>query len=299
MAKNEGALDESAEWFLDHLRVQRGASAHTVEAYRRDIESASEFFARSGLSCWSDLTPQAVTRFQASLGPPTAPATAQRRMSALRSFLKFLKKQGEGPAMDLPSTGGFRKRKAIPRALSAAQLESLLAVPDVAKPDGLRDRALLELVYGAGLRVSEALGLTFSDVDLDSLFVRVTGKRGKARVVPLPRATAGWIERYIDAGRPRLVRRPSSLLFLSARGLPLRRTTFALRLKDYSRAAGLGTIGPHVLRHTYAVHLLRGGADLRAVQELLGHASLSSTQVYTQLDMEEVRKAHRLAHPRG
>lgn len=294
-----GPLNEYVEWFLDHLKVQRGASEHTVAAYAKDLEFASRRLVREGVTRWEGLTPEAVARLQRSLGPPTSPATAQRRMSALRSFLKFLKRQGCGPPMDLPSTGGFKKPRALPKALPVESMAALLEAPDISTPLGLRDRALLELIYGAGLRVSEACGLRLQELDLDGRSVRVTGKRGKTRWVPLPPETASWLERYLRDGRPRLLRTPLAELFVSARGLRLRRTTLAAKLKALTRQAGLpDDTSPHTLRHTYAVHLLKGGADLRVVQELLGHASIATTQVYTQLDVDEVRRRYLAAHPR-
>ncbi|MFQ3586924.1 MAG: tyrosine recombinase [Fimbriimonadaceae bacterium] len=293
-------MTEPIEEFLDHLLVQRGASGHTVAAYRNDLEGAARFFEPTGLTDWSRLGQAELIAYQASLGPPMARTTAQRKLSALRSFLKHLKKRGTGPAIDLPSTGGLRKPKSLPKSLTLDQIEALLAAPDLAEPAGLRDRAAMELIYGAGLRISEAVGLRMEEVDLDQGALRVTGKRGKTRWVPMPEVTVAWLKRYLESGRPALVRRPTALVFLSDRGLPWRRTTVGLRLGRYARQAGLPAgVSPHTLRHTYAVHLLKGGADLRAVQELLGHESIATTQVYTQLDLDAVRKAYRKAHPRA
>jgi integrase/recombinase XerD len=293
------ALTEEIDWFLDHLRVERGASPHTVAAYRNDLLRAAEFFERQGVDGWTKLEAPHLSRYEAALGPPLARSTAQRRMSSLRSLLKFLKRNGEGPAADLPSTGGFKKAARLPKALPIEDLRKLLEAPDLATPKGLRDRALMELIYGAGLRVSEAVELSRDALDLDEGSVRVTGKRGKTRRVPLPAGTCAWVRRYLEHARPLLAKRPSSLVLLSDRGAALRRQVAHAALARYSRLAGLPEeIGPHVLRHTYAVHLLKGGADLRVVQELLGHESVATTQVYTGLDMEEVRRKYRAAHPR-
>ena len=295
-----GGLEEGIEWFLDYLRVHRGASPHTVDAYRTDLFDSARFFGRLGLRDWSALSGEWIPRYRNTLGRPLASTTAQRRMSALRSFLKFLKRNQAGPKLDLPDTGGFRKPKILPKALSKAQLEALLEAPEIADPLGLRDRALLEIIYGTGLRISEAVELKLAELDLDRRAVRVTGKRGKTRWVPMPSQTADWMARYLREARPHLLRQPSGLVFLSARGLPLRRTTVAFKLKEYARRAGLPEpASPHTLRHTYAVHLLQGGADLRAVQELLGHESVATTQVYTQLDLAEVREKYRKSHPRS
>lgn len=290
---------EDVEWFLDALRVERGASAHTVAAYANDLAAAAGFFVSLGRQDWSKLTAPDLTQYQTWLGTPGKVTTWRRRMSSLRSLLKFLKRHGKGPEVELPSLSGARLPKRLPKALTLEQLERLLSAPDLGQPAGLRDRALMELVFGAGLRVSEACGLTQSELDLDSAALRVTGKRGKTRFVPLPALTLPWIERYLVESRPHLARRPVGELFLDGHGRPLSRSMAYRILEKHARAAGLESkVGPHVLRHTYAVHLLKGGADLRAVQELLGHASVSTTQVYTQLDMEEVRRKYAAAHPR-
>lgn len=293
------ALTVQLEEFLDFLRMERGASAHTISAYRNDLTRATEFFRGLGLAKWDRLDTEQVFRYQATLVNPVSTATAQRRMSSLRSFLKFLKRRNQGPEGDLPSTGGFRKPKRLPKALSSELLERLLDAPDLGKPRGLRDRALMELIYGAGLRISEALGLGLAELDLIEGAVRVTGKRGKTRWCPLPVGTMHWLKLYLEQGRPALLKRASGLVILSDHGRALCRQTAYAKLGQYARMAGIESkIGPHTLRHTYAVHLLKGGADLRAVQELLGHESIATTQVYTHLDMEQVKRAYERAHPR-
>lgn len=299
MEADGNALTEVVEWFLDHLRVEKGASEHTITAYNSDLGKAAEFFHGLGVGSWRDIEANHQFRYEASLGPGIARATAQRRISALRSFLKFLKKNGEGPASDLPSTGGFRKPKTLPKALPMEQIQSLLGLPDLSKPQGIRDRALMELIYGAGLRVSEAVELETSRLELEARNVQVLGKRGKVRRVPLPVETAAWLDRYLREGRPLLAKRAGARVLLSDTGKNLLRQTAYDILEKYAKRAGLpvGT-SPHTLRHTYAVHLLKGGADLRAVQELLGHESIATTQVYTQLDIDEVRNVYRKAHPR-
>ncbi len=238
-------------------------------------------------------------RFQASLGA-TKPTTMMRRTSSLRSLLKFLKKNGQGPEAELPSTTGVRKPKRLPKALTLQELADLLNAPDLAKPEGVRDRALMELVYGAGLRVTEAVELRMEELDLDTAAFRVTGKRGKTRWLPLPRFTIPWIEKYLGEARPKLAKKPMAQVFVGTRGGKLSRQNAYMVLQKHAHAAGIKKkLSPHVLRHTYAVHLLQGGADLRAVQELLGHSSISTTQVYTQLDMEQVKIKYRKAHPRA
>lgn len=292
------ALNDGIEEFLDHLRADRGASEHTVAAYRNDLGQAAVFFASLNVASWDVLDAPLIHRFQSTLRPPMAVSTAQRRLSALRSLLKFLRRRFGGTG-ELPSTGGFRKPKTLPKALALADLERLLNTPDLSTPTGVRDRAMMELIYGAGLRVSEAVGLEISAYDAQEGAVRVTGKRGKTRWVPLPAGTCEWLDRYLAGARSALVRKPTSLILVSDRGLPWCRQTVYNRLERIARAAGIEAhVSPHILRHTYAVHLLKGGADLRAVQELLGHESIATTQVYTQLDLAEVQRAYRKAHPR-
>ena len=292
-------LGDEIEWFLDHLRVEKGASEHTIQAYSLDLERAAGFFHLLGIPAWKDLQPANLLGYESSLGPGIARTTAQRRISALRSFLKFLKRNNVGPTVDLPSAGGFKKPKTLPKALRVEQMVALLGLPDVTKPPGIRDRALMELIYGAGLRVSEAVELEMGKLDLEERTVQVLGKRGKVRRTPLPQETVQWLSRYLTDGRPHLVKLASARVFISDKGHNLLRQTAYDILEKYAVRAGLpdGT-SPHTLRHTYAVHLLKGGADLRAVQELLGHASIATTQVYTQLDMDQVRSTYKSAHPR-
>lgn len=299
MEAQREALNEAIEWFLDHLKVERGASEHTVSAYHNDLSRALEFLVAHGLTDWRALSAAQLLAYESSLGPPLRRTTALRRVSSMRSFLKFLKRNHEGPTIDLPKTGGFRKPKTLPKALTEPKLDALAAMPDVSTPSGLRDRALIELVYGAGLRISECVNLDREALDLDEGSVRVTGKRQKVRLVPLPASTVEWLRRYLTEARPLLVRYPSGRVFISDTGLNLRREVAYVLIRRYSASAGLPEgVSPHTLRHTYAVHLIHGGADLRAVQELLGHESVATTQVYTQLDLEEVRKKYEQAHPR-
>lgn len=299
MEEKSEALEESIAWFLDHLRMEKGASKHTVMAYENDLKGALVFLTAHGLRDWNGLNPELVSKYQSTLGPPLAVATAQRRMSSLRSFLKFLKVNHAGYEGELPSTGGYRKPKRLPKALPIQVLENLLAVPDLSKPAGLRDRAILELIYGAGLRISEAVELTMECYDRENKALRVTGKRGKTRWIPLPNVTAEWLEKYLSSARHMLIRKPTGLVFIADRGKPLMRQAVYIKLAKFAKLAGIPDhIGPHTLRHTYAVHLLKGGADLRSVQELLGHESIVTTQVYTQLDTEELRRKYGIAHPR-
>ncbi|MBL8088627.1 MAG: tyrosine recombinase [Chthonomonas sp.] len=296
MEANED-LNLVIEEFLDEFRHERGVSENTILAYRNDLTIAAQLFETAGLERWADLDAARILQFERSLGAPLAPTTAARRLSALRSLLKYLQRR-RGIAIEMPETGQRKNRRPVPKALSVDDCNRLLESADLSTPSGLRDRALLELLYGAGLRISEAVTLPISAIDRESVTLRVHGKRNKTRLIPIPGETLEWIERYLRDARPRLVKKPREEVLLSDRGLQMRRTTAFANLERLSVRAGLPPVSPHDLRHTYAVHLLKGGADLRAVQELLGHESISTTQIYTQLDMDEVRRKYAKAHPR-
>lgn len=290
---------EAVEWFLDHQRVQRGASDHTILAYQNDLAAFSDLATQNGVHQWRDLQTAHLLAYEATLAPPMARSTAQRKLSALRSFLKFMRKNGE-LEIELPSTGGFSRARRVPKALEKTDVERLMEAIEIESPGGIRDRAFFELIYGAGLRVSEAVDLPMSSVDLIEGMLRVTGKREKTRMVPLPEATRAWLATYLQEARPKIARRPIGRVFVSDRGNPISRQSAYAKLKNLAQQAGLEKVpSPHTLRHTYAVHMLKGGADLRAVQELLGHESIATTQVYTELDLEEVRRKYRAAHPRS
>jgi integrase/recombinase XerD len=295
----QSELIADLEDFLDNLSANRGGSDHTVSAYRSDLLQAVEYFESKDFTKWLDLTDSVIFGYQATLGPPMATSTARRKMSSLRSLIKFLQKTRQGKIGNLPETGGYRRERALPKALSEVDLTKLLESMDCTTPQGLRDRALFELIYGAGLRITEAISLRTEQIDREREAIVVTGKRGKTRWIPLPEQTLIWINLYLAESRPLLSKRTSPYIIVSNRGNQMNRSVAFLNLEKYQKLAGIGAdVTPHILRHSYAVHLLRGGADLRAVQELLGHESIGTTQVYTQLELEQVISAHQKAHPR-
>lgn len=295
----QSELIADLEDFLDNLSANRGGSDHTVSAYRSDLLQAIEYFESKDFTKWLDLTDSVIFGYQATLGPPMATSTARRKMSSLRSLIKFLQKTRQGKIGNLPETGGYRRERALPKALSEVELTKLLESMDCTTPQGLRDRALFELIYGAGLRITEAISLRTEQIDREREAIVVTGKRGKTRWIPLPEQTLVWINLYLAESRPLLSKRTSPYIIVSNRGNQMNRSVAFLNLEKYQKLAGIGAdVTPHILRHSYAVHLLRGGADLRAVQELLGHESIGTTQVYTQLELEQVISAHQKAHPR-
>jgi len=294
----QNALIESVEWFLDHLKVEKGASPHTLEAYSRDLAEAVACF--EDIHSWESLTVELMLRWDSHLAGQKSARTAQRKASSLRSFLKFLKRNGVAIQIDLPSTGGFRTPKRLPKALPFAVVRDVLAGAETDSRLASRNLCLLEILFGCGLRVSEVVSLRTSEVDLETGVLRVTGKRGKMRVVPLPSETAESLAEWLRAGRTQLLKGPSGLVFVSAQGTELSRQAVYGIIAAAASAGGVtGHVGPHTIRHSYAVSLLKGGADLRAVQELLGHESVATTQVYTELADNEIKNRYLAAHPRG
>jgi integrase/recombinase XerD len=293
------ALRPPLDAYLAWLRG-RGASPATLRAYTADLRQLDRWLAAGGLApeAADDL---ALRRFAAHLGTLRyAPATAARKLSAARGAYAFMLDRGlveRNPAALLP--GPHRVRK-LPATLSEPEVERLLDRPVTADARRLRDRALLELLYGCGLRASEACGLRTADVHADEGFVRVTGKGGKERIVPLGGAAADALGRYLRDARPQLATAGGGeRVFLSVRGRPLGPTDVRRALRRELAAAGLAQRPPHALRHTFATHLLEHGADLRSIQELLGHASVGTTQVYTHVSVRHLRAAHAASHPRA
>jgi integrase/recombinase XerD len=287
--------DLDVERFLLHLAARR--SPRTVDAYRRDLASLSAF--RGGAAV-ADTTRPELERWLAEMrAAGLAPSTIARRASAVRTFFRHLVLIGtrsENPAASLQLP---RRPRRLPRALSPSEVERLIDAATGTTPRTLRDRALVELLYGAGLRVSEAVGLDRAGVDLDARIVRVLGKGDKERLVPLGRPAAEAVRRYLALGRAHLDRRYRPELFLNARGGPLTRAGAFLVLRRLADRAGLepGRVHPHLLRHSFATHLLEGGADLRSVQEMLGHADLGTTERYTHVSDRRRRDVYFAAHP--
>jgi len=296
------ALDGPLDGFLDELRAGRRLSANTVDAYGRDLADYRAFAARHGLTGWQEATPTFVDAYFALLlKRGLSGATVARRRSALRGFHAWLSRgQGEAPG-PLDQAPPPRRERRLPHALSLDEIERLLAQAEGDQPLRLRDRAMLELAYGSGLRVSELCGLKRADLDLVERSVTVVGKRDRERTVPFGRSAERALRAYLNRGRDRIVRHDRhDYVFANARGRRLSRMGFWKILRGYARAAGIaGRTHPHALRHSFATHLLHGGADLRVVQELLGHASVATTAIYTHLDRAYLREVHRTFHPRG
>jgi integrase/recombinase XerD len=287
-------MEQEVEGFLALLAARR--SQRTVEAYRRDLADAARVLAMPLNGASTD----DLERYLAELrSRGLSPATIARRLAALRSFYRHLVligARGDNPAAELRPP---RRQRKLPHPLSPSEAERLIEAAAGVHPRDLRDRALVELLYGAGLRVSEAVGLERAGVDLDNRIVRCLGKGGKERIVPIGRQAAEALTRYQARGRPYLEKRPRPELFLNARGGGLTRAGAFLILRRLAGVAGLEPerIHPHLLRHSFATHLLEGGADLRSVQEMLGHADLSTTELYTHVSDKRRRETYFSAHP--
>ena len=292
------AYEEKLADFLTHLQLERGASPHTVEAYRRDLIDLGDFVEHEDPDtiAVSVLDDYGLALRDRGLSP----ATVRRRLAAVRAFLKHRAREGArnaapGRGMPLPRLG-----RQLPEPLTKAEAERIVTMPD-ATPRGLRDRAMLELLYGAGLRVSELVSLRVSDVDLRDGVVRCMGKGAKQRLVPMGKSATEAARVYLQRGRPYLGRlQRGDILFLNHRGQGITRQAVFQLVREHARRAGVAKeVTPHTLRHSFATHLIQGGADLRSVQEMLGHASIETTQVYTHVSPDHVRREYFKAHPRA
>lgn len=294
-------VPEEIQHFLNHLSVEAGLSTNTITAYRRDLLAFSRFLEKEKKAVSRVRVEDLVRYLGQRRTQKAASTTVARNLVAIRMFLRFLQAEGkiaENPASDLDSPKLWRR---LPEQLNAVDVKKLLQAPDPKTPQGIRDRALLETLYATGARISELLGLRLEAMNLELGFLRLRGKGDKERLVPLGKKAQEALRHYLETVRPQLsAKRQSDLVFLSKNGRALDRINAFLHIQKYARLAGIRRrVSPHSLRHSFATHLLEGGADLRAVQELLGHASISSTQIYTHVDQSKVKELHKKFHPRG
>lgn len=294
--------DYLLDGYLSHLRVERGLAARSVEAYAGDLLRFAVFTRNDLTKAFAAIDAGDVAAWLVSLSKEGISARAQaRKLSALRGFYKFLVAEHHVPADPTALVTGPRLPRKLPHVLSFQEVETLLDAPDARTPRGTRDRAMIQLLYASGLRVSELVGLKLSDVDIDQGIVTAYGKGGKRRRVPFGEVARVALSTYLRDVRPRWALKGESVhLFLTERGSGMTRQGFWKLLGRYARAAGISKpISPHKLRHSFATHLLERGADLRAVQTMLGHADIATTQVYTHVTSEHLRAAHERFHPRG
>jgi integrase/recombinase XerD len=293
-----GLLDQ----FLDYLHLEKGLTDNTGDAYRRDLEDFLGWLQRQRIHAINDVTRRHIMDYLMALRDlDRAPATIARHLVAVRVFFRFLHQEGllatnVTDAMDAPHLW-----KELPDSLSPAEIEALLAAPDLKRPEGQRDKAMLELLYSTGLRVSELVGLTLDDLHPDEQYLRCIGKGRKERVIPYGASARVHLQRYLDEVRPCWNKRPEQRhLFLTRRDEPMSRKTFWALIKRYAARAGIRTgISPHTIRHSFATHLLANEAPLRAIQEMLGHADIATTQIYTHVDSRRLKSVHKQFHPRA
>jgi len=285
--------------FLNYLAVEKGLSRNTLESYERDLRKYFLFMEKKAPD---DIRQQDVRNFLSRLSEEgMASPSSARCLSAIRGFHKYLLTDGltlTDPTANIEAPHGWNR---LPKTLSSSEVETLLNQPDLATTLGIRDKAMLEVLYAAGLRVSELVGLKLQDMNLERGFVVVVGKGSKERAVPLGEIASARLKEYLERSRPLLLKgRPSDAVFVSSRRRQLTRQMFWERIKHYVRKAGITrNVSPHTLRHSFATHLLDNGADLRAVQAMLGHADISTTQIYTHVSRERLRRIHEKYHPRG
>ena len=301
-------MREEIRSFLNYLAVEKGYSENTVAAYRNDLSGLANFAEeelakQSAALSWANFSRQGMLSYMLDLKERGyVAATMARKVAAARSFFDFLVAEGiikvdPTENMSSPSVG-----KSLPKPISIAQVRLLLEQPlKLSTTEARRDRVMLELLYASGMRVSELVSLNLGDIDTEGGYVRCFGKGNKERIVPVYEQVAHTVKKYIEETRPQLVRNKNEqALFLNPRGERLTRQGFWQKLKEYAKSASLDIkISPHTLRHSFATHMLSGGADLRTVQELLGHANISTTQVYTHLTTEHVRRTYEKSHPRA
>lgn len=292
----DGALDD----YIQHLRVERGLSSHTIDGYASDLAKLAKWLERDG-RVLDSVDEATVAGFLVSLSQQGLSARSQARsLSAIRGFFKFLVEEGRHPSDPTALLEGPQRLARLPDVLNRDEILRLLQAPAGDKPNRVRDRAMLQTMYAAGLRVSELVDLDLGDVNLEDGFIAVLGKGNKRRIVPIGEHARAALADYLRRVRPRWTKPASRACFLTARGKSMTRQGFWAIVKKYARAAGITkSISPHKLRHSFATHLLAGGADLRSVQTMLGHADVSTTQIYTHVTGDHLRKMHERYHPRG
>jgi integrase/recombinase XerD len=293
-------MDATVE-FLGALQSERGASRNTVSAYRRDLASFARFLATRRRRLTEIDAADIVAYIERLRTGGLARASVARRLSAIRGLYRFLLREGVLERDPTEHIDTPRMARRLPRTLSPAEAQALVEAPDVSRPDGVRDRALLELLYATGMRASECLALRPEDLNLSAGYVICTGKGSRQRLVPVGGPAVRWVRAWLHTARPRFTRsRDGGALFVNPRGGSLSRQSLWAIVRKWARRAGVArSVSPHTLRHSFASHLLEGGADLRSVQAMLGHADISTTQIYTHLPSSVVRRMYRQFHPRA
>jgi integrase/recombinase XerD len=295
-------MDKALQAFLDHLLVERGLSGNTIAAYARDLAQFVEYCGKNSASTLDGITDDTLLGFLDALREVgMSPNSIGRKLSAIKTFCKFACREGYVKRDFTANAPGLHGVKKLPGVLTIEEVELLLVQPENHTPSGIRDKAMIETLYASGLRVSELINLRLSDMNLAVGFVRCFGKGSKERIIPLGKVAIGYLNRYLSDARPVFASSASSeYLFLTNRGKAMSRVGFWKIIKKYSARAGITkNITPHTLRHSFATHLLQGGADLRSIQEMLGHADIATTQVYTHVSRDKLKEVYRESHPRA
>lgn len=295
-------LDQAIDDYIVYLTVEKGSSRNTIEAYSNDVRKLAQYLSDADIKRWSQVDSYHIRGYLAFMQQEDVTNTTRaRNVAAMKSFFRFLyiEKYTDSNLAEL--LDGPRKEKVLPKYLTIEEVERLMAAPDVTTPNGCRDKAMLELLYASGLRVTELITLRLSDISFEMAYVRCFGKGAKERVIPLGKYALQALERYIDVCRPKVMNNwQTDILFLNKSGNGLTRQGFWKIIKKYGQEAGItADLTPHVLRHSFATHLLSNGADLRAIQEMLGHADIATTQIYTHLLGEQMLEVYKEAHPRA
>ncbi len=295
-----GTLTARVQSFLDFCRVEKGLAANSISAYSRDLAAFSSYAAQPGAA--EPSTPECVRGYMDSLyAKGLSSRSVARHLVTLRNFYGFLLREGQATTDPTANLSTPRQWRTIPKYLSLADIERLVAAPDLGKPAGMRDRAMLELLYASGPRVTELCGVEVRDINLEVGLLRVTGKGGKQRLIPVGQSAIAATRAYVESARGALLKdRASRHLFVTSRGRPMTRQAFWRLIRFYGLKAGIERrLTPHLLRHSFATHLLEGGADLRSVQTMLGHADISTTQIYTHVLRSRLRQTVDKHHPRA
>ncbi len=287
--------------FTDHLWLEDGLARNTLDSYRLDLSQFGEWLLAHGNKSVSEAVEGDIQQYLAVRFPHSKPRSISRLIASLRRFYRYCLREHKVDIDPTLRIDAPKLPRSLPKSLNEAQVEELLDAPDTSQDMGLRDRAMLEILYACGLRVSELIGLKTTEVSLSEGVIRVTGKGSKTRLVPMGEEAVEWVARYLRQARPAILQqRLSDSLFVTQRGTAMTRQAFWYLIKRYALQAGITqALSPHVLRHAFATHLLNHGADLRVVQMLLGHADISTTQIYTHVARERLKQLHATHHPRG
>lgn len=296
-------IDELVDEFLDYLSVERGCAPATLDAYSRDLLQFIDFLNEEFPDTATGFSAQEISAFSENLikKHTLAKSTVARKVACLRKFMRFLEREGHVPQGTTDEVQTIKRDRSLPKTLSREEVEEIIDSLPSDTPAQIRDRAMIELLYAAGMRVSELTGARVADLNIDEGFIRCRGKGSKHRMVPVGSEAREWLVRYLDDVRPEWAKKTrSEFLFINTRGNPVSRQTVWRTVKKMAREAGsVSNVSPHVFRHSFATHMMENGADLRAVQEMLGHVDISTTQVYTHVTSERMREVFRKCHPRA